>query len=221
MSFDSDIENFHKDKERVNTTPAIVTETFEYGNSLVNTDYLGKLIEIELIRKYVLNYKSMNLYERGWRFNFGTSRQWAGLCSKSADIIGKSSANKNIYVSIEFVKHDAAWKENMRQTILHEISHAIVMEIFSFDTKNAGVLHDIDDLHKASSGHGVVWKSVCKALSGSDCRIMYEKGQFKESFKKYMYDCSSCGNVGYGDYPRFTSNCSQCNKPVLVEANII
>lgn len=221
MGFDSYIKDFEQNQEKVNTTPAIVTQTLDYGNELIDADYFPKIQKIALIKKYLKAHKDMNLYQRGWRFQFGSSRQWAGLCSSDPKTLGITK-DKNIYVSIQFVKHDLNWKDNMRSVILHEIAHAIVMEIFWFDKRSGGYdeLHRIDDLHRLTEGHGLVWKAVCKALSNSDCRVKYENANTTEAFKKFKYDCAFCDHTGYGDRPKFAENCSKCEKPVIVQANI-
>lgn len=221
MSFDSNIGDFEKEmSERVKTTPAEVTETLTEGNRLINIDYLPKLREIKIIAPFIKDYTQMNPYERGWRIQFGSSRQWAGLCSAaSKGYEGKSALKKDIYISIQFTKHDANWKKNMSGTILHEIGHAIVFEIFHYDTENAGILSTIDDLHGISKGHGLVWKAVCGAISEGECGIFYKDHELKDSFKKYKYDCFNCGHKGYGDYANFSDECSECGKPVLVGGN--
>lgn len=224
---DSHIEDFHADrnKERVTATPSVIDETFKYGQELINKDYLPEIKDVKYIQPYLKGYGAFNLYTMGWRFQFGSSREWAGLCDPNPTTLAKSIAGKNIYVSIQFVKHDKLWKENMRDTILHEIAHAIVFELFWFrdNLKEGGMndLHRIDDLHKVSKGHGMVWKAVCKALSQgeNDCRIHYEKADFAPEFNKYRYDCSFCGHEAYGKTQRFASECEKCGKPIFVEVN--
>jgi predicted SprT family Zn-dependent metalloprotease len=219
MSFDDIISDFHAEQDKP-ITPEIVGETFDAGNKLINEDYLPQISKIKELKKYIADYKEMNLYKRGWRFNFGASKDWAGLCSGNLSDSGKSTKGRNIYISIEVTKHDENWKKNMNGIILHEIAHAVILEIFHFDKRNEGVLHRIDDQHKATTGHGRLWKSVCHALNGTECRISYEGMKTTEAFKDYRYDCPSCGLQGFGDSPKFTSSCKSCGTAVIVEPNI-
>ena len=220
MSFDSFIDSFSQsDKNSVDSTPEMVKETFNYGQKLIARDYLPQISKIKELAPYLKGVTQMNLYIRGWRFQFGTSKSWAGLCAESEKTtrIGVSEVGKNIFVSIEIVKHDLNWKQNMSETVNHEIAHAIVREIFS---GRMSELHRIDDQNRATQGHGRIWKQICAALCGHECRIKYENSNFAESFKEYKYTCFNCGHVGYGDYRGFQSNCEKCKKAVITEGNI-
>ncbi len=220
-NFDDYLEEFEQESEnKIDNTPVIVTETIELGRELIQKDYLNEIKKIVKIKKFTSEIKELNLYKLGWRFQFGSSRQWAGLCSTQPKDQMKSK-DKNIYVSIQFTKHDASWKTEMRDVIYHEIAHALVLEIFHFNKANERKLHAIDDSDKASKGHGSIWKAVSKAISGKELRIFYENANTKESFKPFMYECPNCEHVGYGDYFKFTDSCDNCNSSVLTQANII
>lgn len=213
MSFDDFIMDFDasKNKEAVKITPTIVTETFDYGQKLIDTDYLPQISKIKILKKYLIDVKEMNLYNLGWRFQFGSFKNAAGLCSS------EHTDKKDIYVSIQVTKHDSNWKQNMQDVIHHEISHAIISEIFR---KFPRELHKIDDQNRATKGHGKLWKEICKKLCNHECRIEYENSNFKDSFKNFKYNCTFCGHNGYGDYLKFTDNCSQCGKSIITENNI-
>ncbi len=155
--------------------------------------------------------KELNLYKLGWRFQFGSFKDAAGLCSS------ENTNKKDVYVSIQVIKHDLNWKDGMKDVVNHELAHAIISELFR---KNPSEIHKIDDQHKHTKGHGKLWKSVCKSLCGHECRIEYETANFKDSFKNYKYDCTFCGHKGYGDYLNFTENCSECKKSIITESNI-
>lgn len=208
-------ENKHAKKDE---TPSIVKETMALGEQLITTDYFEKIKHIALIKKFISGIEHMNLYKLGWRFQFGSSRAWAGLCDASPRQIGKSK-NKNIYISIQTVKHDRNWKENATAIIKHEIAHAIVFEIFKQNQESKKNLHEIDDLDKATQGQGLVWNAVCKAIGGL-CRLSYENADYKESHKKFTYDCPNCEHVGYGDYQKFTTECDNCGAGVIVHPNL-
>lgn len=218
MSFDDFVAGFgeQQEKQKAKVTPNEISETFSLGQELINKDYLPTISKIKLLKLYLTAFKELNLYKLNWRFNFGSSKSWAGLCSEDENRIEDSKIGKNIYVSIQFVKHDHNWKQNMTDTIYHEISHALLMVIFSGKESE---LHKIDDLNKASKGHGILWKAVCKSLCGHECRIAYENMDLKESFKDYKYNCTFCGHEGFGDYLNFTDTCSECDKSIITQSN--
>lgn len=222
MGFDSFIDEFDKaDENKVNTTPAIITETIEVGTKLIDTDYLDKIKHIEILKPYLVKFKHMNLYQLGWRFQFGSSKQWAGLCSTKEDSGGKSK-DRNIYVSIQYTRHDKNWKENMQSIILHEIAHAIVREIFFFSDSSYATLNSIDPTNKTTGGHGVIFSEVCHAISGAkhNCGMSYADAQLSESIKNYKYDCPSCEHVAYGNSILFAKRCEKCDKSIIVEPNV-
>lgn len=225
MGFDSYIDEFdNADENKISTTPAIVTETIEVGTTLINKDYLPTIEGIKDLKPYIGKFKSMNLYDMGWRFQFGSSKQWAGLCASSisADENAKSKY-RNIFVSIQYTKHDLNWKHNMESVILHEIAHAIVSEIFYFNPQLTNAeLNRIDDQHLPTKGHGRIWKEVCHAVSGTeyDCSIMYKNSNLKDSIKNFVYNCPNCEHIGYGNSILFTKRCEKCDKSVIVEPNI-
>lgn len=196
-----------------------VEETFDAGHKLIAVDYYDSIKDIKALQPYIQNIKEMNLYNRGWRFQFGTSKEWAGLCNASLDQVALSKT-KNIFISIDFVKHDENWKKQMDGVILHEIAHAIVFEIFSpSNSFSQRDLKAVDSEHFATQGHGKVWGLVCSAIRGSagGCSRYYEGANYKESFKNYRYECFNCGHKAYGNFMNFAVKCVKCDKPVIVE----
>lgn len=201
-------------------TPKVITDTINKGEELLDVDYLDKIKTIKELKPYVKDLKEMNLKKRGWGFQFGSSREWVGLCSADPNTYGKSKG-KNIYVSIEFVKHWKGWEGEMKNTILHEIAHAIMFEIFWFDKRHIGALSKIDELHKISQGHGILWGLVCAKIKGSKerCSITIDTPGKSEQFKPYFYECPNCNNVEYGYSPHFSFNCSNCGFETRIERN--
>ena len=202
----------------------IVDKTMQLGIEVVNTDFITQIKRIPKLKKILANVDEMNLYKRGWRFQFGTSRDWAGLCSAAPSSVYKSKENKNLFVSIEVVKGDDNWKDNMKSTIYHEAAHAIVREIFFYpeSPSNIDVLYKMDSDHRPSKGHGDIWRSVCKSIivKGSECKTFYANMSTNNYFMKYRYICNSCSNKGYGNSPKFAERCSKCTKTIVVESNI-
>ena len=195
----------------------IIDYTITTGREMLDTDILPIILKnIDAKWKpYFATYKTFNLYKLGWRIQFGSSRQWAGLCSWDGEI------SKNIYVSIQFVKHDRNWKDNAIDTIQHEIAHACVTEAIIMKVGQPA-FKMIDPLYFANTGHGESWKSICNAINpDGDCSVFYSNAKMKESFRPYKYECVNCGNKGYGNKLGFTSNCFKCFRPVITSKNLV
>src|SRR5690606_284465 len=153
-----------------NTTPDSVKETYELCQQLISVDYLPQIKEVKIIQPYIKNLAALNLYKLGWRIQFHSSRTGVGLCAGGKHKYGESKVDKNIYISRQYTKHDAGWKKNVRGVILHEIAHAIVFQIFE---NNKSELNQLDDLHKVSGGHGIVFKNICESVGGH-CGLYYK-----------------------------------------------
>jgi hypothetical protein len=219
-----DIDDFIQERESESPMDVvrnpIIKETIDAGNKLIDVDYFKKIKTIKELKPYIKDMTEMNLHKRGWRFQFGSSREWVGLCSSDPKTLGKT-AGRNIYVSIEYVKHWKDWKENMKDTILHEIAHAIMFEIFWYDVRHRDALSKIDELHRISQGHGILWGLVCAKLKGSKerCSITVSTPNKAEEFKPYFYKCPNCGNVEYGDSKYFASKCDECRFETFIQKN--
>lgn len=208
-----DIENSENIREKVDATPKEVTQTIELAQRLLDFDYKNALLKTPYMEGMALR-QHMNLFKLGWRIQFGTSRQWAGLCDATPNnFTGKSKVSKNIYISINFVKHDANWANKMQEVILHEISHAIVVEMWM---DNWSMLRQRDPNHFELTGHGNAWQSVCTTLNNGECPRFYKDASFKDEFYGFYYECYSCDYVGYGKTPRFTTLCERCYEPVMI-----
>lgn len=214
------LDDFIKKMQPQKTVSPIVGETMELGINLIKIDYLKMLLENEELKSYFDGEKEMNLYKRGWRFQFGKSKQWAGLCDPRPESILKSK-NKNILVSIDFVKGDDNWKDKSKHTILHEIAHAIVCELFYFGKYTQSELLNIDPKHFKTKGHGEIWEKVCKTINpDGDCGVFYTDLRANDFFKKFRYFCINCKHKEYSDAPNFAKRCIKCFKPIIVEGNI-
>jgi|LakMenEpi03Aug12_release.lakeMendotaPanAssembly.Ray.scaffolds.fasta_scaffold01602_2 predicted SprT family Zn-dependent metalloprotease len=218
MAFDDFMKKMQPVKK---ATPQIVEQTFDAGQKLINVDYFDKIKDIQDLKPFLLKQTSMNVFKRGWRFQFGTSKSWAGLCNPRSEEVLKSK-NKNIMISIDFVKGDDKWNENMTDVILHEIAHAIVFEIFYFDGEGTiGGLMQLDPEHfdKEKPGHGKMWKQVASALQGKQASTFYINSQTNKYFLDYTYNCVNCGFKGFGATANFVSKCQKCLKPVFIQQN--
>lgn len=202
---------------------------------LINTDYKPIILadeENKKLHRYVEKFRHLNLYKLGWRANVGVSKAWAGIC-----MAGGMQKQREILLSYNFIVGDDAFDENLEDTMLHEIAHAIVAEVFILNTfelpldklKPSRVqdlslykqpLDIIDQTHSESGGHGIMWAAVCEAISkGFICDMFYRLAQRNELMRDYKYKCIRCNNEEYGFSRNFANKCSKCGTPVLVIKN--
>lgn len=225
MAFDDIIKKLEQTRE----TPRIeiVDRTLYLGRQITATDFAEpiKKIKDKTLSKIFKDIKEMNLYRKGWRFQFGTSKEWAGLCSATPSKVYESKKNKNLFVSLDIVKGDDNWEKNMKSTIYHEVAHAIVRELFYYpeSPSNLQFLNSIDTDHIPSKGHGSVWRLICDTIKEKDvvCTQYYTKVVENNYFKNFRYFCTICGDKGYGNSKFFATRCTKCKSPVIVEKNII
>jgi GNAT superfamily N-acetyltransferase len=203
---------------------------------LLNVDYKPIIMadqENKKLHRYVEKYKHLNLYKLGWRANVGRSKSWAGVCYGN-DI---NKVKKLISISYDFIVGDDAFAENLADVMLHEISHAIVDELFilnDFDLpleklkpsriKDLSLYKQridiIDQTHSKSGGHGIMWAAVCESISkGFICDVFYRLAEKNELMLDYMYKCIRCDHEEFGRTPNFAQKCSKCQTPVLIIKN--
>lgn len=104
--------------------------------------------------------KEHGLIKIGWRFEFNTRKRANGVCSH-----GK----KTIYLSS--VLTEAREEANVRNTILHEIAHALV-----------GRGH----------GHDYIWRIKALQIGCDGTRCSQDKTQIDA---KYTAECDTCGTT--------------------------
>jgi len=203
----------------------LIELTLSVGRQKVDTDFKPDLMKNtpEELHKYWEGASHVNLYKYGWRLQFTDSREFAGLCSQE-DFgqvqKGNLSKDRNLYLSINFVKSDANWKNNYLDTILHECAHAIVREMIVTKIGYTS-LGQLDPMHITTQGHGKIWKMVCEAINpNGDCGQFYTNAILENSFNEYHFECQNCEYEGFGKTKAFTSNCPKCFKPVIIEKNL-
>jgi predicted SprT family Zn-dependent metalloprotease len=104
--------------------------------------------------------KKHNIWQQGWSFEFDNAFRRFGVCRYRNKIIGLSS--RLVTLNNE---------EKVKDTILHEIAHAI-----------AG--------HRA--GHGIEWKNVCTNIGAKPERC-YSSLDTNMPLQKYTAVCGGCG----------------------------
>lgn len=193
--------------------PEIIKKTMSYGIDAVNTDWMPFLLESEELKEYhsyIRSKGTMNIYERGYRFEFARSRQNAGVCFGGVDT--------RIAISIDFIKGDNNWEHiNMRDTIRHEIAHAIVNILF----KNSMLFNidEIDPKHKITQGHGDLFFKVCRAINkDGNCNQHVANMEKNKFFKLYKGKCRKCGYENYSDESK-PGQCTVCKSVVSYVKN--
>jgi predicted SprT family Zn-dependent metalloprotease len=144
--------------------------------------YKAQQLAVNLMDKH-------NLFEKGWRFSFDTARRRFGCCNYSYKQITLSKA-------LVLVNDEA----RVKNTILHEIAHAIV-----------GRGH----------GHNNVWKR--KAIEiGCDGKRCYTTQNTIVPEAKYIAVCGTCGHKHKKHrLSRKTSACGVCCKGVFQREYIL
>ena len=129
-----------------------------------------KIIAVSLMKQH-------NLLQKGWRFEFDNAKKRFGCCYYY---------ERKITLSSELCKLND--ESHIRDTILHEIAHALV-----------GVGH----------GHDAVWKR--KAIEiGCNGKRCYDSSKTNNVKAPYTANCSTCGK----EYRRFRkpSSIHSCGK---------
>lgn len=119
------------------------------------------MVERRIAEKFANEAINIHLRNKGWKFGFNNRKRSLGICFFD---------KKEIQLSLAFLSNMTV--ADMRETVLHEIAHAIV-----------GPDH----------GHDQVWKETarrigCKELKGSTKSVEPPKG-------KWNLFCGECGNL--------------------------
>ena len=118
------------------------------------------------------------IVERGWRFEFDNAKKRFGCCRYGS---------KRITLSVHLTELNGV--ENVKDTILHEIAHALCPR----------------------QGHNYVWKR--KALEiGCNGNRCYSSDEVETVKGNYSATCVGCNKV-YSRFrrPKFSSSCKRCS----------
>jgi predicted SprT family Zn-dependent metalloprotease len=102
------------------------------------------------------------LYDKGWKFDIDNAKSRVGLCSHNKQIIS---------VSRHFLHNS---DEEIKDTILHEIAHALI---------------------GAEHGHDALWRTTARRIGARPQRLAGEEvtRSKKASQHNYLIVCSGCG----------------------------
>lgn len=134
----------------------------------------AKNLAIELMQKH-------DLINNGWRFEFNNRKKSLGLCDQSI---------KTIYLSTIFTSQ---LPENIvRNTILHEIAHALV---------------------GCENGHNHIWKRKALEIgcTGDRCADLSSEGIKITMQSKYKATCKHCKKVYHSHRRRKRASSCTCS----------
>lgn len=117
------------------------------------------LIEIENLARQLMKQHHLNF----WKFEFNNRKSAIGLCNEK---------RKTIYLS-KILTPQMKY-EDVKDTILHEIAHALV-----------GIRH----------GHNSIWRAKAISIGCNGQRCTSEKALDIDITAKYEATCKNCGHV--------------------------
>lgn len=120
--------------------------------------------------------RTHGLYRKGWRFDFFRSKKVFGRCLYR---------EKRILLSSEFATIND--EQHIRDTILHEIAHALV---------------------GSSHGHDEIWQDKARQI-GCDGKRFFDAHAVKEPLKPCVGTCPNCGKT-IERYRRIRIACKNC-----------
>lgn len=157
----------------------------------------------QLTYTYALAAKLMQehgLTDLGWRFDFSTSARRVAVCKRRKKLI-------------EFSLHRlGSDKEIIKDTILHEIAHALCEVEVTYDAYGK----------RRVDHHGPTWKAMCIKIGAKPERLISES----VTSKNYNFEvcCSQCDKtLGYRYRVKQTlldNNISNCCRAKLVAYDI-
>lgn len=142
---------------------------------------------MELMQKH-------GLIEKDWGFKFDNAGRRFGYCKYTTLTISLSEE----MVLLNWEER----KEEVIDTILHEIAHALVRVRFGRKDKYG----------RPIKGHGSEWKAVCVEIGARPIRC-YSPENVKIVQGKYIYKCPHCGKeFHYHKRKKCKSACGDCCK---------
>jgi len=136
--------------------------------------------------EFQYNGSSYTMSELDWGFQFNNNKRRLGLCSNK-------TGNKMIYLSKWLIENTENGIDTWKNTMLHEIAHAIDWEI------------------RKKSDHSYRWENIALAIGCNGRRTSIVKYKVDTLKTKYTLVCDNCGKT----YPshklkRRKSSCTVC-----------
>ena len=135
----------------------------------------------------LLHMEEHGLFDKLWHFDFESCKRSLGRCHYHA---------KKITLSKWYVELND--EDDVEDTILHEIAHALAF--MRYGTKG--------------KGHGRLWKNVCKEIGARPERLHKGVLEYPDNHHKYVDDCA-CG-ITYKRHRKSRGNyhCPKCKQPL-------
>lgn len=145
---------------------------------------IEKLIFDLMSDDYEYNGHSVNLMDLGWDFTLDNAKKRFGLCSPRKKLISISyQLSVNNYWNPDIV----------RNTVLHEIAHAIHWELYK------------------EASHNWLWNRIALAI-GCDGERCYSPDDVTTVSSKYTLVCPVCGHEYHKHrIPKRSGSCSKCS----------
>ena len=141
-----------------------VREIKEMAINMMHQDYT--------IKSGFFNSKSYNLHNLGWGFEMNQHTQASGQCAYSRH--RHMVCDDNIHLSEWLMYRLEGDKEVWRQVMLHEIAHAIDVEI------------------RGLSAHDDVWSKICRQIGNDGAHQVSVK--FRDDVQlPFIVYCPTCG----------------------------
>ena len=152
-----------------------------------------KLINKLMSKIWIINNKEYNLIDLGWTFKgFDRGVRRLGVCSYN-------KFSKKGYIGLSKKMSEARTEQEVEQTILHEIAHALDFQI------------------RGVSGHDSVWKSISRTIGYKGEAKTAVSNEVKVSTYKYVAYCSEHGILGgWTRKPKAGKICAKCRENVLI-----
>jgi len=156
------------------------------------------LVEKLMNKNWKFDGKTYNVKELGWNFaGFDRGVRRLGVCEYSTNRTTGIISEKKIGLSKKMT--EARTDKEVEQTILHEIAHAIDVEI------------------RRSSNHDYFWKQIAEACghSGERCTKVSQTVR-NDTYKWYAF-CPNHGIIAHWTRkPSLNKLCRTCREQVLI-----
>lgn len=131
-----------------------------------------KYYEEQMRRTFHVDGKDYNLTELGWKKTYGRTKRALGRCRYSSTNGKPNGRIKSIEVSRAFLEMEGQNMDTMRDTVLHEIAHAIDVE------------------QRGTSAHDSRWKAIARQVGADPTRTT---DRVESVPGRYTLTCPKCG----------------------------
>jgi len=166
------------------------------GTHLCTAKSLMPMITENMTKDFIYRGRTFNMKAMGWEFEWSTKKNAFGTCARKRRRKFVNGAfvtevhSKRIQLSKWLVDNSESTFEEWVDTMLHEIAHAIDVEI------------------RGVSDHSYIWKSIASSVGARPERTTDVKINADSS--KYTMTCISCGNKTASHKKKASHTTSAC-----------